>query len=54
MTYLGTGSNWRHALEINKEVNGVRGERLNSILEELTILVEQEEDESAKDKNPDI
>lgn len=40
-------------LRSTREVNGVRGERLNSILEELTILVEQE-DESAKDKNPDI
>ena len=32
----------------------MKGEGLNSILEELTILAEQEEDESAKDKNPDI
>lgn len=31
----------------------MKGEGLNSILEELTILAEQEEDESAKDKNPD-
>lgn len=54
MTYLGTGSNWRYDLEINKEENRVKEEGLNSILEELTILAEQEEDESAKDKNPDI